>query len=197
MKLVRSAILVTAALALPLVPAAAHADGSGHTDATGDVQSVTIANHDVVGTTATPEPATTNADITRVRARNGARAVKVVVRFAALNRTGDLLEHAVAIPSTAKNRLVVVDARAGHWAGKAGLYTPAGKRVTCKVRHKINYDLNKITVKVPQSCLGHPKAIKVGARTFVSQGSTLFYDDAYMTGGWAKDVFAWSPRIHR
>jgi hypothetical protein len=50
---------------------------------------------------------------------------------------------------------------------------------------------------VPRSCLGHPKVVRVGIETFIAYGSKMFYDDAYMTGGWVKDPFAWSSRIHR
>lgn len=197
MKLVRSVALVAVVTTVALLPSGAQANTSGHSDATGDVQSVTVADNHVVESTATPEPTMTDGDITSVRATNGDRAVKVVVRFAALDRTGDFLEHAVAITSSAKSRLVVIDARPGRWAGKATVWSPSIKKVACTVRHKIDYDLDKLTVTVPQSCLGHPKAIRVGARTFVTEGSKLFYDDGYMTGGWIKDLMALSTRIHR
>lgn len=198
MRLVRSSILVAVtAAAVAVIPTAAIADANRHVDAVGDVQSVVVdAQGHITDATSIPE-STTLGDITMVRAANQARQVKVVVRFAELTRSGDGQEHAIGIPSTAKNRLVVVDAFPGHWGGKARLYTARGKKVGCTVRHRIDYDRNKLVVKVPQSCMGHPKVIKVGARTFIGQGTKLFWDDGYATRGAIKDPFSWSPRIHR
>jgi hypothetical protein len=186
MKFVRSIVVVAAATAAALVPTAALANGSGHTDARGDVQSVALdASGKVSNPTATAEPTATNGDITSVSAKNSARKVKVVLHFADLNPVGSAQVHEVAIATPGKNRVAFVRAYPGTWGGTAFLGTTHGKKVRCSVGHHIDYTRNLVVVKVPSSCLGHPKVVKV------------FFDDAYTTLGGFFDTFGLSPKIHR
>jgi hypothetical protein len=198
MRLVRSAVLVAAAaVAVAAVPTAAVADGSSHTDAPGDVQSVAVdANGIPTDTTLTAEPTATNGDITSVHAANGARKVKVVFHFADLRPAGDGEAFSVLIATPTRERLAIVAAQPGHWGGKAILANVHGKKVRCTVGHKISYDRRKVVVKVPRSCLGQPKVIKVGARSFIADGTKLFFDDAYSVAG-PLSPYSLSPRIHR
>lgn len=198
MRLIRSTILVAAAAAVALVPTAALADGSGHIDATGDVQSVALdASGKVSNPTATAEPATTNGDITSVSAKNGARKIKVVLHFADLNPLGSWQVHEVLIATPGKSRVAFIKAAPGHWGGAAFLGTAKGKKVRCSVRHHIDYTRNLVVVKVPASCVGRPKVIKVGGGTLVADGAKVFYDDAYRTLGGFFEAFGLSPKIHR
>ncbi|MBW8752071.1 MAG: hypothetical protein JF565_11695 [Propionibacteriales bacterium] len=199
MKLVRSAILVAAAAAVALVPTAALADGSGHSDTWSDVQSVpSDAQGNVApGATATAEPTTTNGDLRSVHASNTARKVKVVMQFADLHPGGVAQIHEVFIATPKGARVAFVTAYAGNWGGKAGLQTLHHKKIRCSVGHHIDYAHHKVVVKVPSSCLGHPKVIKVGAATLIADGTKIYYDDAYTTGGSFFDNFGTSPKIHR
>jgi hypothetical protein len=196
MRHVRSAILATAAAAtLVLAPSSALADGASHTDATGDVQSVTI---DAEGKpTGAPAPeASSNGDITGVRAANGARKIKVVLHFADLHPAGDADAFSVLIATPSMGRLAIVTTRPGHWGGQAFLANVHGTKVRCKVGHRISYDHRKVVVKVPRSCMRQPKVIKVGARSFIGEGSKLSFDDAYAAAG-PLSPYSLSPKIHR
>ena len=196
MRLIRSAVLVIAASAVALVPTAALADGSSHTDATGDVQSVAVDTQGTPTGVVTAEPTATNGDITSVHAANGARKVKVVLHFADLHQAGDAQAFSVLIATPKMARLAVVAAKPGHWDGKAILANVHGKKVRCSVGHKISYAHRKVVVKVPRSCLGQPKVIKVGSRSFIGEGSKLFFDDAYAAAG-PLSPYSLSPRIRR
>jgi len=197
MKFVRSAVVVAAA-AVALVPTAAQAAGSSHSDAVGDQHSVAVdaAGH-VSDTTSTLEPASTNGDITSIRVVNGSRVVKVVTRYRDLATTDRGLLHELQILSPNRNRLVYLQAYPGRWGGKATMRTAHGKRVSCSVRHRIDYARNTIVVKVPRSCLERPRVVKVGAATLVAAGSKIFYDDAYRVGGEWTDKFVLSPKVFR
>lgn len=199
MKLVRSAVLVTAAAAVSLMPTAALADTSGHRDATGDLMSVAYdpATGNVTDSPSTAEPTKTLGDISKVGVVHSDRTVKITLRFRDLSAAGFEQVHEFAIASPNRNRLVYVVAYPGHWGGKATMRTPHGKKVSCSLHHRIDYGHNTVTVKVPRSCLGRPKVVKVGAATLVGYGSKIYYDDAYATGGEFTDPFTLSPRIHR
>jgi hypothetical protein len=119
------------------------------------------------------------------------------MHFADLHSGGLAQVHEVFIATPGMNRVAIVSAYPGKWGGKALLRTPKGKKVHCSVRHNIDYAHHKVVVKVPASCLGRPKVIKVGAATLVADGSKIFYDDAYTAGGLFTDPFVLSPRIHR
>jgi hypothetical protein len=197
MKLVRSAVLVAAAAAAALVPTAALADGAGHTDAAGDVQSVALdAAGKPTSAPAVAEPTATNGDITGVRAANGARKIKVVLHFADLHPAGDAAAFSVLIATPNMGRLAIVTTRPGHWDGQAFLANVHGTKVRCNVGHRISYTQRKVVVKVPRSCLRQPKVIKVGARSFIGEGSKLFFDDAYAAAG-PLSPYSLSPKIHR
>ena len=197
MKLVRSAVLVTA-VAVALSPTAAQANSNGHTDSIGDVQSVTAdAQGNVTDETTVAEPTATQGDITRVRATNSSRGVKVVLHFAELNTGGIAQVHQVFIATTKMRRVALVSAYPGKWGGKSILRSASGKKVRCSVRHNIDYAHNKVVVKVPASCVGRPKVIKVGAVELMLDGTKIFFDDAYAhLGAWTDNV-GLSPRIHR
>jgi hypothetical protein len=199
MRHVRSAIVVAATAAAALLPTAALADGSSHTDATGDVQSVPISGSANVpaGTPATPEPTVSNGDITSVRATNSARKVKIVLHFADLHPSGEYQVHEAYIATRHATRIAVVTAGPGNWGGKANLFTPKFKKVRCAVRRHIDYTHHTVVVNVPSSCLGHPKVVKVGAATVINEGSKFYYDDGYKTLGGFRDSVGLSPKIRR
>jgi hypothetical protein len=198
LRFVRSAILVAAAVTVPFVPTAASANSNSHTDSTGDLQSIASdAQGHITGTTTVPEPTATQGDVTRIKATNGARTVKVVMRFAELNTGGLAQVHEVFIATKKMRRVALVSAYPGKWGGKSILRTPQGKKVRCSVHHHIDYAHNKVVVKVPSSCVGRPKVIKVGAFELMLDGSKVFFDDAYAhLGAWTDDV-GLSPKIRR
>lgn len=199
MRFIRSVIVVTAAAAVTLVPAAALADGSSHTDATGDVQSVAMDASGSVpaGTVAVAEPTVSNGDISSVHATNSRRKVKVVLHFADLHPSGQYQVHEAYIQTAGADRIAVVKAGPGYWGGKAALFTPKLKKVRCTVRRHIDYTHHTVVLKVPSSCLGHPKVVRVGAATLVSEGSKIFFDDGFSSNRGFFDNFVLSPKIRR
>ncbi len=200
MNLVRSAIVATAATAVALVPTAANADTKSHRDAGGDVHSVAYdpITHNTVNTPSTAEPAAKLGDITKIKVSHTSSTLKFVVHYRDLFKGGSEQIHEFAIATPNRVRYAFVDAAPGRWKGrtvmtKANLKT----RVRCSIGRHIDYRHNTITVKVPSSCLGHPKVVRVGVETFIAYGSKMFYDQAYAVGGNYRDLLTPSPKIHR
>ena len=192
MKLVRSALVVAAAMTVPLVPTAAHADKYVASDALHDVAKLD-------GTTATLQPDRTEGDIVRSSVRHRAKRVILTMRFSELSAVGLGDLHLFAIRSDKLNRLIVVDTGPDHWGGKVFVEKPNGKKVKgCSVRRTIDYAGNTATVSVPRSCLGKPRWVKVAMQhgTFVTQDD-LYVDDARATGLDAAASFHYGPRVYR
>jgi hypothetical protein len=189
MKFVRSALVVAAATLVPLVPTAAHADKYTFTDHTGDV--VTYAKD---GTT-TPAPDQVEGDIAWSKVQHKSRKVVLTMRLRELN-TGTPAIHWYAIRTGKMKRIVLLEAAAGHWGGKVALFKPTGKKVRCTVGRTIDYTSNTATVRVPRSCLGKPRWVKVAMQE-ASPGpdaNTVYVDDARGNGG-VNPV--WSPKVRR
>ncbi len=200
MKIIRSVVVTSAAAALVLVPVAAQADAKSHHDAAGDMGSVAYdpINHVITNSPSTPEPAATLGDIAKIKVSNTARGIKFVTRYRNLAKIGDGQRHELAIGTPKGLRYVFVDAGPGEWKGRAFMTKANLKtKVKCKIGGHIGYGHNKVVVKVPSSCLHHPKVVKVGVETFVAYGSKVYYDQAYAVGGSYTDLIAASPKIHR
>jgi hypothetical protein len=51
------------------------------------------------------------------------------------------------------------------------------------VNHRIDYDENRIVIRVPRVCLGrHPAWVRVAVRTTVAGSTYAYTDDARTTG---------------
>lgn len=190
MKLVRSALVVAAALTVPLVPTAAHADRYIHVDATQDVVKY-------VGETVTPAPEQADGDIAYTKVRHRAHSVVLTIRYRELN-PGNYKVHYFAIRTAKMRRFVSLVSIPGHSAGKVLMTTAKDKKVRCHVTRKIDYTANSATVWVPRSCLGKPRWVKVGIAALdsdTSNLSTAYIDDARTTGNFSSP--AWSPRVYR
>lgn len=190
MKLVRSALVAAAAMLVPLVPTAAHADSYTHTDAVGDVVSFE-------GTTDTPAPAQVNGDIAWTKVRHKSRKIVLTTRYRDLDGSGYSV-HYFAIRTSKMTREVTLVTFPGHTGGKVMMSKPNGKNVRCHLTRLIDYTANTATVSVPRSCLGRPRWVKVGA-AFATSPSTAFgsgfADDAGTNGDFNKP--AWSPKVFR
>ncbi|HEX7717188.1 MAG TPA: hypothetical protein VF416_07855 [Marmoricola sp.] len=200
MKIVRSVAVVSAAAAMALVPVAAQADTKSHHDASGDVSSVAYdpVTQTSTDTPTTPEPAATRGDLTKIKVSLSSGSLKFVLRFRDLAKTGSEQFHELGIASPNGRRYVFVDAGPGRWQGrtvmtKANLKT----RVKCSIGGHISYGKNTITVKVPTSCLGHPKVVKVGVKSVILDGTKAYYDQGYAVAGPFSGLLAASPKIHR
>jgi Cu/Zn superoxide dismutase len=198
-KIVRSAIVLSAAAAVALVPAAAHADTKSHLDPSGDVRSVAYdPNTGANASQELAEPTAKLGDITKVKVAHSASTITFTVRFRDLSKAGFAHLHELAIVTPTRVRYVNVVAAPGHWKGKAYMTKkPNGHKISCSIRHHIDYGDNVVVAKVPKSCLGRPKVVKVGVETFIGYGSKIYYDQGYKTGGGFNDLLTPSPRIHR
>jgi hypothetical protein len=191
MKLVRSALMVSAVALVSLMPTAAHADKYVHTDATGDVVSFSTGASDAAA------PEQVNGDVVRSSVRHRARKVVLTMRYRDLNGSGYTV-HFYAIHTSKMTRHVSLVTFPGHHSGKVVMTNKAGTPVHCRVTRNIDYTANTATVGIPRSCLGRPRWVKVGMAMITSptqKFSTGFADDAGTDGDFNSP--AWSPRVYR
>jgi hypothetical protein len=73
--------------------------------------------------------------------------------------------------------------------------------VACKVKHTIDYTAHTVVVKVPRSCLGKPRWVRVGMAGFTGNGtgdsSLVYVDDALTNGTIAQRGPQYSPKVRR
>lgn len=192
LKLLRSAVLMTAALAVPLVPTAAHADKYTHADGAGDVYSSVGQSG-----TYTPAPDRVIGDVLSSTIQHKRRNVVMRLQYRDLVNDSEYDAHVYLIHTSKMNRVVNLYASNLVPGGRAVMTKPNGKRVSCHIGRKIDYDLNTATVVVPRSCLGEPRWVKVamGGVMFTGAGATdtTWLDDALSAG--TSGVF--SPRVRR
>jgi hypothetical protein len=187
---VRSAILVTAAALVPLMPVAAHAKTYTYEDQTGDVVLFSTAT----GTTS-PAPTQVEGDIVWSQVRHKARKVVLTMRLQELTTANPAL-HWYGIRTGKMKRIVLLEGAPGHWGGKVALFKPSGKKVSCRVTRTIDYTANTATVRVPRSCLGRPRWVKVAMQeaTPGPTEKTVYVDDARSTGG---VIPVYGPKVRR
>lgn len=190
MKLVRSALVVAAAMTVPLAPTAAHADKYVRADASGDVVSFTKSAD-------TPAPAQVNGDVVRSTVRHKAKRVVLTMRFNDLDGSGYTV-FAYSVRTSKMTRDVALVTFPGHHAGKVVMTTPKGKKVRCRLARSIDYTANTATVSIPRSCVGKPRWVKVGMAMVTSPNpdfTTGFADDSGTTGDFSQPK--WTPRVYR
>jgi hypothetical protein len=189
MKFVRSALVVAAATMVPLVPTAASANTYTYTDHTEDV----VLYH----SNGTTSPASTQVegDIAWTKVRHKARKVVLTIRLRELT-TGHSSLHWYGIRTGKMKRIVLLEGAAGHWGGKVALFKPTGKRVKCNVGRTIDYTANTATVRVPRSCLGRPRWVKVAMQEASPgpENNSAYVDDSRSNGG---VVPVFGPRVFR
>src|SRR4051794_1372583 len=194
MKFVRSAVVVAAA-AVALVPTAAQANTYTHGDAAGDVVSFTGG-----ATTATPQPDRANGDVVASMVKHNRKLVIARMTYRDLANSDGFNGHLFAIKTNKMRRDVTVVSAAG--IGPQVVVTkPNGKKVSCRGRPTLDYTRHTVTVKVPRSCLGKPKWVKVGMAsvfmTGLSATDTQYVDDAQLSGGVSPRTLTFSPKVFR
>ena len=165
-----SALLAAAALTLGTTSVASAATWS-HPDATGDVASSTDG-----GTTTTPAPTNTSADITalRVAHNTGSVVVRITTKTALPTSNGAAVVDIAT--STAKFEVSL-----GKIVGGLSLAKPSGKPVPCNGLKGVDDTVHhRVQITVPRSCIGKPHWVKVGAGVVVYKAATntMFADDA-------------------
>jgi len=167
--------LVTAALVAQ--PTAATADVLVQRDAVGDV-----ARSPVGASSYTPAPTQAHGDIVATRVVHARRAIWVQVRLRELTTASNGNFHLVSIRTPWRLRTVEIDAFPGHWEGRAVMTDAHGGVVPCAVTHRIDYDRNRVMLRVPRPCLGTPRWVQVGIRSTVAGATWAYADDARSSG---------------
>jgi hypothetical protein len=172
MRLVRAASLVAACVVLCLQPVTAQADVRRQRDAVGDVA------QSRVGTNVyTPAPTQVAGDITLTYVSAARRAVWVQLKLRDLTPNGNGNFTLISVQTHRRVRNVEIDAFPGHWEGRAAVTNPRGRPVPCPVTHRIDYDRNRILLRMPRTCVGKAAQwVRVGVRTVVA-GTTVAYAD--------------------
>ena len=192
MKPIRSAALVAATVVAVLAPSAAQAKSWSHADATGDVFSAPYKSNAF-----TPAPDRVVGDVIGSSIRHKRSAVVMQLQYRDLELGSEINGHIFLVKTPTMRRLVTLAAASAFPNGRIEVRKPSGKKVSCRVPHRIDYTANTATVVVPRSCLGKPKWVKVamaGASfTGFTSTSTMWIDDALSTG----TSTVYSPRVYR
>lgn len=128
---------------------------------------------------ASPAPRSTLGDIRRVSFRHGAADIVVMMWFADLRRVGAYANYTVRLQSATRQlREVTLEASPHSWAGSTRVFRHNGDVVTgCAPTHRIDYDLNMVTIVVPRSCLGTPRYVRANVNTYRADLQSTFYSD--------------------
>jgi hypothetical protein len=187
---VRSFVVALCGVLLVSAPGSAGAEVVRHRDAVGDVA------RSPVGTNAyLPAPTQVQGDIVSIRVSFARRAVWIRYRLQDLATTGNGNFHLVGLSSDRRDRSIEIDAFPGHWEGRAVVTDPRGQVVACLVTHHIDYDRNRVGLRVPRSCLGKATWVRVGVRTTVAGSTYVYVDDARSAGYSA--ALHYGRRVHR
>jgi len=194
MKLLRSALVVTAAVVVPLLPTAAHADRYVHSDVAGDVASSVGSS-----TTFTPAPERVVGDVVSSMVNHKRRTVVLRLQYRDLANDSEYDEHVFFVHTSKMNRVVRLYASNAVPGGRAVMTKANGKKVACHVGRHIDYARNTATVIIPRSCLGQPRWVKAGLGGVMlaglTQANTQWIDDALATG--TNGSATYSPKVFR
>jgi hypothetical protein len=191
MRVVRSALVVALAILLSW-PATAVAEVRSWRDAAGDVAQSRVGSNAYE-----PAPTQVQGDIVRTRVAHAKRAIWVQVRFRDLTTTTNGNFHLVRIRSDRRARSIEVDAFPGHWEGAVTVRNERGATVACAVTHRLDYDRNRLVLRIPRTCLGkRSKWVRVGVRSTVA-GTTYAYADDARTTGTVGPTPRYGPRVYR
>lgn len=177
MRLVRSIVLVVCGVMLASLPATAGAEVRRHRDPAADVARSPIGSNAYAAA-----PTQAQGDIVAIRVTHALRAVWIRVRMRELTTSTNGNFHLIGIKSDRRERTIEIDAFPGHWEGRATTTDPRGRVVACAVKHRLDYDRNRLTVRVPRGCLGKPSWVRVGLRTTIAGATYAYVDDARATG---------------
>jgi len=184
------AFVVVVGVLLCSAPGTATAQVVRHRDPAGDVA------RSPVGTNAyTPAPTQVQGDIVSARVSFARRALWIRYRLQDLATTGGGNFHLIGLDSDRRDRSIEIDAFPGHWEGGAVVTNLLGRPVPCAVSHRIDYDRNRVSLRVPGSCLGRATWVRVGIRTTVAGSTYAFVDDARASGYSA--TLHYGRRVHR
>ena len=177
MRFVRPALAVVLGVALAAQPAVASAGVLVHRDPAGDVVRSPVGSN-----VSSPAPTQAHGDIVATRVVHARLAIWIQIRFRVLTTHSNGNFHHVSIKTPWRTRTIQLNAFPGHWDGSTTVTDGRGRPVACAVTHAINYDRHRVMLRVPRSCLGTPKWVRVGIRSTVAGSAYAYTDDARSTG---------------
>ena len=177
MRVPRRTLAVLLGVTFAAQPAVANAALLVHRDPAGDVV------RSPVGSSAgTPTPTQVDGDIVATRVLHARRAIWIQVRFRDLATKGNGNFHRISIRTPWRTRTIALNAFPGHWEGTATTADGHGRVVACAVTHLIDYDRNRVKIRVPRPCLGKPQWVRVAIRSTVAGTTYAYTDDAHSPG---------------
>lgn len=154
--------------------------------------------YSAAGAAAEPSPGSTFGDLTRTVVKHDRKTVVVRLGFADLGRRGAYAQYAVLLEGSRDRRVreVVVEASPRNWAGRVRVFKRNGDLVrTCGARHRIDYDANTVTVRVPRTCLNRPGSVRANVNVYrADAGEGVYSDNAHDAQEFS---IAWTPWVKR
>lgn len=141
-----------------------------------------------------------NGDIVRTVMNHGRNAISLRLRFREVQRIGDFRSDGVhVVTDEGVRRDVYVSAGPGMWRGMAEMSRPNGQVVRCAISHRIDYDLDLVTLSFPRTCVSSPRWVRLGVGTVWGQlaSNKMYADDAQLDGHIYPNSLRLSPRLRR
>ena len=137
------------------------------------------------------------ADILSTRIQHTERALVVRTKLLRLAREGTRVETAMRIRTndgTYREVLLMAGRRIG-WSGMVGMQNRRGATVQCRTGHSINYATDVMAVRIPSSCLGSPRWVKMTVISAFRGGRKFLADNPHNETMRINGV--WTSRIRR
>jgi hypothetical protein len=122
------------------------------------------------------------ADVKRAVIRHGTYAVRIRMRYVDLRRIGtQALEARIRTPQ--REAIASMGSEPGRRSGSHDFFSDDFPPTTCPgMTHRINYATNMVRMRIPRSCLGRPRWVKVElaslvTRPIVPNSTDTFYFD--------------------
>jgi hypothetical protein len=144
------------------------------------------------------DPTATNGDIVRVVAVHASRKVLVATKYSNLaTSTEDTMQLVRIVTNTGLQRFAVIHTPANSNNATVFLARPNGDPVKCRyIGAARDTTANVMELKVPRSCLGRPRWVKVGVGHLTGLGEASVQDDALRNGSVGSNITL-STRIRR
>jgi hypothetical protein len=178
-----SAVLLATGLAGP-----AQAERFIHRDPSRDVRKVELFSTDSDGFVRAPHRR--QGDYVKVKMWHQVKAVRVVGKFRRLAPVGGGVLQIVTIrtPDGAE-RSFSVFAGPGVWKGA----DDDQQGTNCVVGHRVNFERDRLSMRISRSCLGRPRWVRVGVGVISMGRDALLADDAQQR--LVRDQLRFSPRL--
>lgn len=168
------------------------------TRTTHDARHDVVSGSDAAAAPTTLQPGRAEGDVVSLRVHHGPRAVRVRLRYAQLTRDPRAsVVHVMAFRTSDGLRAgldLLVDGGGHTWQGER-LWSVEGRdRARCaRLRSRINYRTDTVSVVVPRSCLSNPRWVRVGAGGGSFVDGRVYADDVALRGRVADDVVFGAP----